>query len=170
MLQVRALANGKGYNLGADEEQSEAELLRQACHDALCRSKERSRKYPDARKQVIYGYGDMKSYCKNLARPTFWGGEVEMMIITKMLSVPIFVYQSVAELGGECALFPRWSGRHVVDAKYAASSIKPCASHFAAATVHSRVMCAGFSLSCHTVTASDECATAGWSWQSLRRP
>ena len=46
----------------------------------------------------MYGYGDIKSYCRNLSKPTFWGGEVEMMVITKMLQVPIFVYQPAAEL------------------------------------------------------------------------
>jgi OTU-like cysteine protease len=57
--------------------------------------------------QVLYGYGDLKEYCKQLARPTFWGGEVEMMVIAKMLEVPIYVYQPMSEIPGECA--PRYS-------------------------------------------------------------
>jgi hypothetical protein len=51
-LQVRSLAMQRGTWLGKEEEQMEAELLRQACHDALCRGRKRSRQFPDARKQV----------------------------------------------------------------------------------------------------------------------
>jgi hypothetical protein len=94
----------KGRFLGCEEELTEADLLRQACHDALCRTRKRSNNFPDARKQIIYGYGDVKEYCRNLAKSSFWGGEVEMMVITKMLKVPIFVYQSKAETSDGCAL------------------------------------------------------------------
>ena len=103
VVQVRSLAVSKGKHLGTSEEHQEAELLRQACHDALCRTSQRRRQFPDAKKQIIYGYGDLASYCRNLAKPTFWGGEVEMMVITKMLKVPIFVYQSKEELTAGCA-------------------------------------------------------------------
>jgi len=75
----------KGLFLRPREELVEAEQLRQACHDALCRTSSRRKEFPDARKQILYGYGDLNEYCRQLARPTFWGGEVEMMVITKML-------------------------------------------------------------------------------------
>jgi OTU-like cysteine protease len=95
----------KGVFLGGNEEVKEADQLRQACHDALCRTSQRSKEFPDARKQILYGYGDLNQYCSQLARPTFWGGEVEMMVIATMLKVPIFVYTSNAEKTGGCVTF-----------------------------------------------------------------
>eukprot|EP00892_Ulva_mutabilis_P010908 jgi/Ulvmu1/818/UM010_0192.1 len=97
---VRSLALHKGLFLRPSEELVEAEQLRQACHDALCRTSSRSKEFPDARKQILYGYGDLNEYCRQLARPTFWGGEVEMMVITKMLKIPIHVFTPAAESGG----------------------------------------------------------------------
>jgi hypothetical protein len=73
-VQVRSLALHKGIFLGSKEELVEAEQLRQACHEALCRTSQRSKEFPDARKQILYGYGDVQQYCSQLARPTFWGG------------------------------------------------------------------------------------------------
>lgn len=91
-MQVRSLALHKGVFLRSREELLEAEQLRQACHEALCRTSSRSKDFPDARKQILYGYGDLRQYCSELARPQFWGGEVEMMVISKMLKIPIVVY------------------------------------------------------------------------------
>ena len=91
-MQVRSLALHKGVFLRSREELLEAEQLRQACHEALCRTSSRSKDFPDARKQILYGYGDLRQYCSQLSRPTFWGGEVELMVISKMLKIPIFVY------------------------------------------------------------------------------
>ena len=51
-VQVRSLAWQNGTWLTPQAEQAEADLLRRACHDALCRNRKQSRKYPDARKQV----------------------------------------------------------------------------------------------------------------------
>lgn len=100
---VRSLALHKGIFLRSREELEEAEQLRQACHEALCRTSQRSKEFPDARKQILYGYGDIRQYCSQLARPTFWGGEVEMMVISKMLKIPIFVYTATDESKAEGA-------------------------------------------------------------------
>lgn len=79
-MQVRSLALHKGIFLRSREELEEAEQLRQACHEALCRTSQRSKEFPDARKQILYGYGDIRQYCSQLARPTFWGGVFHMQI------------------------------------------------------------------------------------------
>lgn len=80
-MQVRSLALHKGIFLRSKEELEEAEQLRQACHEALCRTSQRSKDFPDARKQIMYGYGDIRQYCSQLERPTFWGG-VQMSILS----------------------------------------------------------------------------------------
>jgi hypothetical protein len=33
-----------------------------------------------------------RSYCKRILSPTFWGGEPELLVLSQMLKVPIFVY------------------------------------------------------------------------------
>lgn len=32
------------------------------------------------------------SYCRRLQNPSFWGGEPELLVLSKMLRVPIYVY------------------------------------------------------------------------------
>jgi hypothetical protein len=93
------LAKQKGTWLTKDEELHEAELLQRACYDALCRKKKK-RKYSRAFQQIEFGYAGLDDYCRNLRRPGFWGGEVEMMVLTNMLHVPIYIYKPAAEMGG----------------------------------------------------------------------
>ena len=38
-------------------------------------------------------------YCRRIVQPTFWGGEPEMLVLSKMLQVPIYVYLSTQEAG-----------------------------------------------------------------------
>ncbi len=46
----------------------------------------------------------MCRYCTRLESPSFWGGEVEILILSKMLRVPIHVMQRAQE-AGRCKLF-----------------------------------------------------------------
>ena len=39
----------------------------------------------------------LRSYCKRIVQPTFWGGEVELLVLSQMLKVPIFVYVTAKE-------------------------------------------------------------------------
>lgn len=114
---VRSLAMNKGVFLRPPDEQDEADKLRMACHDALCRTSHRRKEFPDATKQILFGYGDHDEYCRQLAKPSFWGGEVEMMVISKMLKIPIFVYTSDLETKG------RGSGFSVI-AKFGEKFVK----------------------------------------------
>ena len=38
-------------------------------------------------------------YCARLQQPSFWGGEVEILVLSRMLKVPIYVYKSAQEAG-----------------------------------------------------------------------
>ena len=40
------------------------------------------------------------SYCRRIQSPTFWGGEPELIVLSQLLKVPIFVYLSNSEYGG----------------------------------------------------------------------
>ena len=38
-------------------------------------------------------------YCARLQAPSFWGGEVEILVLSRMLRAPIYVYRSAQEAG-----------------------------------------------------------------------
>ncbi len=44
-------------------------------------------------------------YCQRLNSANFWGGEVELLVLSKMLHTPIYVYKTAQE-GGRYALSP----------------------------------------------------------------
>lgn len=87
----RALASGMSYNqgyytVGTEEEEKDADALRMATYDALCRNSKRQAQF----KEAIFAAkqeDNMPRYCARLQEPTFWGGNVEMLVISKMLQV-----------------------------------------------------------------------------------
>jgi hypothetical protein len=93
------LARNQGRILTSDVEQKEADNLRMAVAEALCRTDKRRRQFSRA-VMALQQEDTLKNYCKRLRSPTFWGGEPEMMVLSDMLKVPIFVYLSDAEYGG----------------------------------------------------------------------
>jgi hypothetical protein len=93
------LARNQGRILPSDVEIKEADNLRMAVAEALCRTDKRRRQFSRA-VMALQQEDTLKNYCKRLASPTFWGGEPEMMVLSDMLKVPIFVYLSDAEYGG----------------------------------------------------------------------
>ena len=43
---------------------------------------------------------DMLSrYCQRVQKPSFWGGESELYVISRMLRTPIHIYRTSAEVG-----------------------------------------------------------------------
>lgn len=38
-------------------------------------------------------------YCKRLQQDDFWGGELEILVLSKMLHLPIYVYRTAEESG-----------------------------------------------------------------------
>lgn len=38
-------------------------------------------------------------YCQRLDSPKFWGGEVELLVLSKMVSTPIYIYRTAQEAG-----------------------------------------------------------------------
>lgn len=73
------LARNQGRILAADVEQKEADNLRMAVAEALCRTDARRKQFGQA-VRALQQEDTLKNYCKRLASPTFWGGEPEMMV------------------------------------------------------------------------------------------
>lgn len=49
------------------------------------------------------------SYCERLQDPAFWGGEPELLVLSKMLKLPIYVYVDAdARRGGWAGVGPAW--------------------------------------------------------------
>ncbi|EIE25014.1 cysteine proteinase [Coccomyxa subellipsoidea C-169] len=96
---VKGLARAKGEFVGGRTEEADADELRRAVADALCRGPERLRSFKEVLPSIEAFEGGLRRYCVRLQSPTFWGGEVEILILSKMLKAPIFVFQRAEEAG-----------------------------------------------------------------------
>jgi len=98
---ARGMARNKGVVLSPEDETRDADTLRLAVRDALCRSDERRRAFQEAVTSVEVAEGGLPKYCARLNDAGFWGGEVELMVISRLLQVPVYVYRSSKEAGVE---------------------------------------------------------------------
>ena len=85
------LARNQGRILGPAAEEQEADQLRLAVAEALCRTPARRSQFGDA-VLSLQAEDSIANYCKRIVAPTFWGGEPELLVLSKMLKVPIYVY------------------------------------------------------------------------------
>lgn len=94
---AQGLARARGLSLMGPEETHEADLLREAVYDTLCRGKPRA----EFRAAVKSAEVDapLSQYCPCLLTPTFWGGDPELHCLSELLRTPIFVYLSQSEQG-----------------------------------------------------------------------
>jgi len=99
----RALAQGlsrnKGIFMSGDTETKEADDLRLAVRDALCRGEKRKKEFKEAIFSLEATEGPIGRYCQRLNSANFWGGEVELLVLSKMLHTPIYVYKTAQEGG-----------------------------------------------------------------------
>ncbi|KAH9325575.1 hypothetical protein KI387_005753, partial [Taxus chinensis] len=65
--------------------------LRFAVRDALCRSDKELHAYEEALIAITVEES-LKRYCQRVEHPNFWGGESELLVLSKMCSQPIIVY------------------------------------------------------------------------------
>ncbi|KAK2075934.1 hypothetical protein QBZ16_001270 [Prototheca wickerhamii] len=86
------MARHQGIHLSANIETQEADQLRGAVAEALCRTPARRREFRDALLSVQAEGYTLPGYCRQLMSPGFWGGEPELLVLSSMLKVPIVVY------------------------------------------------------------------------------
>lgn len=86
------LAARRGAALRSNQEEEEADRLRLAVADALCRTPERRKDFPEALTVIQAEGTPLKKYCTNLLRADFWGGEAEISVLARLLHVPLAVY------------------------------------------------------------------------------
>eukprot|EP00250_Pteridium_aquilinum_P011398 c20038_g1_i2 orf=187-870(+) len=91
----RALALGRAFNeghrLSTNEEQNQADDLRMKVKDALCSCEKNRQKYEEALIAITIDES-LKRYCERIRYPGFWGGESELLVLSRMYKQPIIVY------------------------------------------------------------------------------
>lgn len=93
----RSLALGLAHisktNLTSAEETREADTLRNAVFEQMCRDEEKRKSHGEANMSIKYGDPDgIEGYCRRIQSQDFWGGETELLVLTKLIKRPIMVY------------------------------------------------------------------------------
>jgi hypothetical protein len=96
----RSLALGlaalKGRNMTSGDEEFEADQLRLAVAESLCRTPEKRKQFSESVMAISYEYG-LETYCKRILEPSFWGGEPELLVISRLIRRPVKVYIHAAQ-------------------------------------------------------------------------
>ncbi|CAL5335060.1 unnamed protein product [Camellia sinensis] len=100
VLMVKGMAFNKGIALNPREERENAEQLtmahtadelRMAVKEVLCDNDKERLQYEEALVAITVEES-LKRYCQRIGRPDFWGGESELLVLSKLCCQPIIVY------------------------------------------------------------------------------
>ncbi len=99
---VIGLALSKGTFVNKRSEEFEADTLRIAAAEGICRSRAiQDHKFADSAFNVKAEYGSVDNYCSLVKTPDFWGGNAELMVLSEMLEQPITVWRPEREARGK---------------------------------------------------------------------
>ncbi|KAJ4761386.1 Cysteine proteinases superfamily protein [Rhynchospora pubera] len=91
----RALAKGMARNRGLPHnprtELQDADDLRMAVKEVICDSSSERQHYEEALFAITVEE-PLKRYCQRIRRSDFWGGESELLVLSKLCRQPIIVY------------------------------------------------------------------------------
>eukprot|EP00262_Sarcandra_glabra_P010538 TRINITY_DN25829_c0_g1_i1.p1 TRINITY_DN25829_c0_g1~~TRINITY_DN25829_c0_g1_i1.p1 ORF type:complete len:246 (+),score=31.35 TRINITY_DN25829_c0_g1_i1:48-740(+) len=88
---VKGMAINKGIALSPREERDDADELRMAVKDVICGSEKERLQYEEALIAITVEES-LKRYCQRIGRSDFWGGESELLVLSKLCRQPIVVY------------------------------------------------------------------------------
>ncbi|KAA8516331.1 hypothetical protein F0562_016624 [Nyssa sinensis] len=88
---VKGMAFNKGIALKPWEERDDADELRMAVKEVICDNDKERRQYEEALVAITVEES-LKRYCQRIGRPDFWGGESELLVLSKLCCQPIVVY------------------------------------------------------------------------------
>ncbi|KAA3464852.1 OTU domain-containing protein [Gossypium australe] len=88
---VKGMAFNKGIALSPREERDDADELRMAVKEILCDSAKDLQQYEEALIAITVEES-LKRYCQRIQRPDFWGGESELLVLSRLCGQPIVVY------------------------------------------------------------------------------
>ncbi|XP_020276020.1 OTU domain-containing protein At3g57810 [Asparagus officinalis] len=88
---VKGMAKNKGLSLSPREERDDADDLRIAVKEVICDSDKERLQYEEALIAITVDES-LKRYCQRIERSDFWGGESELLVLSKLIHQPIIVY------------------------------------------------------------------------------
>uniref|UniRef100_A0A2N9FAB5 Ubiquitin thioesterase OTU n=1 Tax=Fagus sylvatica TaxID=28930 RepID=A0A2N9FAB5_FAGSY len=88
---VKGMAFNKSISLNPLEERDNADELRMAVKEVICENDKERRQYEEALIAITVDES-LKRYCQRIGRPDFWGGESELLVLSKLCRQPIIVY------------------------------------------------------------------------------
>ncbi|RVW15937.1 hypothetical protein CK203_083567 [Vitis vinifera] len=100
---VKGMAFNKGIAISSREERDDADELRMAVKEIICGNGKERRQYEEALVAITVEES-LKRYCQRIERPDFWGGESELLVLSKLCHQPIIVYIPEHELHWTCSI------------------------------------------------------------------
>ncbi|KAL3536481.1 hypothetical protein ACH5RR_004942 [Cinchona calisaya] len=88
---VKGMAFNKGMALGPREERENADELRMAVKEVICDNDKERIHYQEALIAITVEES-LNRYCQRIGRSDFWGGESELLVLSKLCCQPITVY------------------------------------------------------------------------------
>ncbi|KAK2966144.1 hypothetical protein RJ640_018397 [Escallonia rubra] len=88
---VKGMAFNKGIGLHPRDERENADELRMAVKEAICDNEQERVQYEEALVAITVEES-LKRYCQRIRRADFWGGESELLVLSKLCRQPIIVY------------------------------------------------------------------------------
>ncbi|XP_027072503.1 OVARIAN TUMOR DOMAIN-containing deubiquitinating enzyme 3 isoform X1 [Coffea arabica] len=99
LVSVKGMAFNKGIALSPREEKENADELRMAVKEVICDNDKERLHYEEALIAITVEES-LKRYCQRIGRLDFWGGESELLVLSKLCCQPIVVYIPEHEHGG----------------------------------------------------------------------
>ncbi|XVF02409.1 hypothetical protein REPUB_Repub04eG0173200 [Reevesia pubescens] len=91
LTKVKGMAFNKGISLSPPVERDDVDELRMAVKEVLCDSGKERQQYEEALVAITVEES-LKCYCQHIQRPDFWGGESELLVLSRLCDQPIVVY------------------------------------------------------------------------------
>ncbi|XXG85731.1 hypothetical protein AAC387_Pa11g0761 [Persea americana] len=88
---VKGMAKNKGSALSPQQEKDDADELRMAVKEIICGSNNERLQYEEALIAITVDES-LKRYCQRIERSDFWGGESELLVLSRLCRLPILVY------------------------------------------------------------------------------
>uniref|UniRef100_A0A803MZ91 Ubiquitin thioesterase OTU n=1 Tax=Chenopodium quinoa TaxID=63459 RepID=A0A803MZ91_CHEQI len=88
---VKGMARNKGITLTPQKERDNADELRAAVKEVICENENERRQYQDAVTAITVDE-PLHRYCQRIGRHDFWGGESELLVLSKLCNQQIIVY------------------------------------------------------------------------------
>lgn len=89
---VKGMALNKGHVLNSRQEREEADELRMAVKEVICDKNNNERRNYEEALIAITVEEPLKRYCQRIGRPDFWGGESELLVLSRLCCQPIVVF------------------------------------------------------------------------------